>query len=184
MSAPISIRRELLNARVYFIPAGETVDAVTVAEATWPDNNPITNWTAYQLHDTEEVTLEREFEQETFKIPKATGGYFDDDDPTLKKVTLVGVTAKTSSIIKQLEYGLAAQPAVGVAQAPWTENEDFVEGVSLIELQNKAGVITERIQIWSRLRVNDPGKIGPQTKKITYSLEKRDSTANSYVLVA
>ena len=38
MSAYTTTRRENLNARVYFIPTGEVVDAVTVAVATWPDN--------------------------------------------------------------------------------------------------------------------------------------------------
>jgi hypothetical protein len=184
MAAPTTIRRELLNARVYFIPAGETVDGAAVTETVWPDNSPAANWTAFQLQDTETIKVEREYEQETFQIPKATGGYFDDEEGTLKKVTLTGVTAKTSSLIKQLEYGLASQPAVGTAQAPFARNDDFVEGVALVEFQNKSGVVTERLQIWARLRVSDPGEVGPNSKKITYVLERRDSVNNSYVLVA
>lgn len=184
MAAPTTIRRELLNARVYFIPSGETVDAVTVTETAWPDNSPTANWTAYQLQDTETLKVEREYEQETFQIPKASGGYFDDEEGTLKKVTLTGVTAKTSSLIKQLEYGLSSQPVVGTAQSPFARNDDFVEGVALIEFQNKSGTVTERLQIWSRLRLSDAGEVGPNTKKITYVLERRDSVNNSYVLVA
>jgi hypothetical protein len=184
MGAPTTIRRELLNARVYFIPAGDTVDSVLVAEALWPDNNPTANWTAYQLQDTETLKVEREYEQETFQIPKATGGYFDDEEGTLKKVTLTGVTAKTSSLIKRLEYGLATEPVVGTAQAPFVRNDDFQEGVALIEFQNKSGTVTERLQIWARLRVSDAGEAGPNSKKITYVIERRDSVLNSYVLVA
>jgi len=184
MSAPTTIRRELLNARVYFIPTGESVDSVTVTATAWPDNSPITNWTNYQLHDTETIKCEREFEEETFKIPKASGGYADDMESTLRKVTYTGTTVKTSSLLKQLEHGLASQPVVGTAQAPFTRNDDFVEGVALLELQNKSGVVTERIQVWSRLRLTDAGEVGPSTKKLTYTLEVRDSSANSYVLVA
>jgi len=184
MGAPTTIRRELLNARVYFIPAGDTVDSVLVAEALWPDNSPTANWTAYQLQDTETLKVEREYEQETFQIPKATGGYFDDEEGTLKKVTLTGVTAKTSSLIKRLEYGLATEPVVGTAQAPFARNDDFQEGVALIEFQNKSGTVTERLQIWARLRVSDAGEVGPNSKKITYVIERRDSVLNSYVLVA
>ena len=40
-------RRELKNARVYFIPAGEVVDTVTTSVTTWPDANPLTNYTAF-----------------------------------------------------------------------------------------------------------------------------------------
>lgn len=184
MAAYTVSRRELLNARVYFIPLGEIVDSVTVAEATWPDNAPTANWTAFMLADTETIKCEREFEEEVFKIAKSTGGYTDDKESTLKAVTYTGTTAKTNSLLKQLEHGLATQPVVGTAQAPFARNDDYVEGVALIELQNKSGVVTERIQIWSRIRLTDSGEVGPASKRMTYTLERRDSSANSYVLVA
>jgi hypothetical protein len=184
MSAYTTTRRESLNARVYFIPAGEVVDAVTVAVATWPDNVPTANYTSYQLQDTESLKCEREFEKETFRIPKATGGYLDDEESQLKKVLYTGETHKTNSLLKRLEHALATVPVVGTAQAPFVNNDDFVEGVALIEIQNKSGVITERLQFWSRLRLPESGQIGPATKKLTYSLETRESSANSYVLVA
>jgi hypothetical protein len=184
MAAYTTTRRELLNARVYFIPVGEIVDSVTVTSTAWPDATPTTNWTNYQLQDTETLKSERTFETETFQIPKAAGGYLDDDENTLKKVLYTGTTSKTNSLLKQLENGLAAVPVVGTAQSPFARNDDFVEGVALLELQNKSGTVTERIQIWSRLRLPDAGEVGPATKKLTYTLELRDSTANSYVLVA
>lgn len=184
MAAYTTIRRELLNARVYFIPSGESVDSITVSETTWPDNSPTTNYTNYQLQDTETLKCEREFEVETFKVPKSTGGYNDDDESILKKVTYTGVTAKTNSLLKQLEHGLSSVPAVGTAQTPFASNNDYVEGVALIELQNKSGTVTERIQIWARLRLQDSGEVGPNTKKLTYTLERRDSTLNTYLLVA
>jgi hypothetical protein len=184
MAAFTTIRRELLNARVYFVPTGESVDAVTVSETAWPDNSPTTNWTNYQLHDTETIKAEREYEEETFKIPRSTGGYNDDIEKTLKSVKYTGVTAKTNSLLKKLEHGLSTVPVVGTAQAPFASNDDYVEGVALIEIQNKSGTVTERIQIWARIRLTDPGEIGPNTKKLTYELEKRDSTLNSYLLVA
>lgn len=184
MSAPTTIRRELLNARVYFIPAGETVDSVTVDDETWPDNSPLTNWTNYMLQDTETLKRERTYDTETFKVPKAAGGYADDDENTLKKTLFTGTTAKTNSYFKKLENGLATVPVVGTAQAPDADNNDYIEGVALIEFQNKTGAVTERLQIWARLRLVDPGDVGPATRKITYSLERRDSGNNTYLLVA
>lgn len=185
MAAFTTTRRELLNARVYFLPAGEVVDSVTVALAgPWPDNSPTSNYTNYQLQDTETLKCEREFEKETFKIPKSSGGYVDDEESLLKKVTYTGETHKTNSLLKQIEHGLNSQPVVGTAQSPFVRNDDYVEGVSLIELQNKTGVVTERIQVWSRLRLPNPGDIGTASKKLTYTLEVRESAANTYVLVA
>jgi len=184
MSAFTTIRRELLNARVYFIPTGEIVDSVTVSSTTWPDNAPTTNYTNYMLQDTETLKAEKTYDTETFKIPKDAGGYNDDDENTLKKVLYTGTTAKTNSLFKKLEHALATVPVVGTAQAPHADNNDYVEGVALIELQNKTGAVTERIQIWARLRLTDPGDIGPATRKLTYSLERRDSGNNTYLLVA
>lgn len=184
MSAPTTIRRELLNARVYFIPDGETVDSVDVDFETWPDNDPVTNWTAYMLQDTETLKSEKTYDTETFQIPKDSGGYSDDDENTLKKVIYTGTTAKTSSLFKKLEHALATVPVVGTAQAPHADNDDFVEGVALIEFQNKTGTVTERLQIWCKLRLADPGEVGPTTRKLTYTLERRDSGNNTYLLVA
>lgn len=184
MSAFTTIRRELLNARVYFIPSGELVDSVTVTSSTWPDNNPTTNWTNYMLHDTETIKSERTYDTETFKIPKDAGAYKDDEENTLKKVLYTGTTAKTNSLFKKLEHALATIPVVGTAQAPHVDNNDYVEGVALLEFQNKTGVVTERLQIWARIRLTDPGDVGPATRKLTYTLERQDSGNNTYLLVA
>lgn len=183
MAAYTTTRRELLNARVYFVPKGEVVDTVTVDEDTWPDNTPTANWSAFQLQDTETLKCEREFEVESFQVPKATGGYNEETESILKKVTYTGATSKTNSLFKQLEHGLNSQPVVATAQSPFVKNEDFIEGVALIEFQNKAGVMTERLQIWSRLRLSDAGEVGPASKKLTYTIERRDSVANTYLLV-
>jgi hypothetical protein len=185
MSAPTTIRRELLNvAFLAFIPVGEVVDSVTIAEATWPDNVPTTNYSNYEIHDVETLLMEKTFDTETFKIPKASGGYQDDDENTVKKVLFKGKSAKTSSYFKQLEHGLATVPVVGTAQAPYVNNNDYIEGVVLIEFQNKSGTVTERLQIWARLRLDNPGETGPTTRKLEFSIEKRDSSNNTYMLVA
>lgn len=184
MSAPTLIRRELKNARLYFIPAGETVDAVTVANATWPDNVPTTNYTAYAFADIETVKEAKEVETETFKVPKGTGGYFLDSEETLLKRTWTATTAKTNSLLKQLEHALAAPVVASTAQAPFTQQNNFLDGVMLLEIQNKNGVVIERTQVWGRLRLVSAGDVGPATAKVEFSIEQRESTLNSYVCYA
>lgn len=184
MSAPTLIRRELKNARLYFIPAGETVDAVTVANATWPDNSPTANWTAYQFADIETVKEEKQVETEEFKVPKATGGYTIDTEETLLKRLWTATSAKTNSILKQLEHALASPVVASTAQAPFVNNNNYVEGVMLLEIQNKNGTIIERTQVWARLRLVTAGDVGPATAKVEFSLEQRESTLNTYVAYA
>ena len=180
----IDPRRELLNARVYFIPTGTTVDAVTVSETTWPDNSPLTNWTDWMLHDTEEVKKTKTFDTEPILVPKDTGGYADDPESTLKNVMFEGKTHKTREIFKQLEWGLSTSPVIGTAQTPFAENSDYLYGVCLMELQNKTGDVTERIQFWSKLRLKDDGGVGPKTKQLTYELEFVVADNNTYLNVA
>lgn len=184
MSAPTLIRRELKNARLYFIPAGETVDAVTVANALWPDNSPTTNWTAYQFADIETVKEAKEVETETFKIPKATGGYSIDTEEMLTKRMWNATTAKTNSILKQLEHALASPVVASTAQAPFVNNANYLDGVMLLEIQNKNGTVIERTQVWARLRLVTAGDVGPATAKVEFSIEQRESTLNSYVAYA
>lgn len=186
MSAPTLIRRELLSvAFLAFIPAGETVDAITVSATTWPDNDPTTNYTAYQIPDVETLKVAKEYDTETFKIPDPVGGYLDDEENTLKSVKFTGVTAKNSSYFTQLEHSLAAVPVVGTAQAPYVANNDYIEGLMLAEYQAKAGgAVVKREQLWVRLRLKDAGDVGPATRKKTFEMEKRPSGNNTFVQVA
>lgn len=184
MSAPSLIRRELTNARLYFIPAGEIVDSVTVANALWPDNSPTSNYSDYQFADIETVKEAKEVTTETFQIPKAAGGYFEDTEETVKSRKWTASTAKTNSYLKQLEHGLASVPVVGTAQAPNVNNSNFLDGVLLLEIQNKSGAIIERTQVWSRLRLAATPDVGPSTRKFDLVFEQRDSALNSFVVVA
>jgi hypothetical protein len=185
MSAPTLIRRELKNARLYFIPNGETVDAVTVSSIVAPpDNAPTANWTAYQFADIESVKEAKEIETETFKIPKATGGYTIDTEEMLVKRMWTATSAKTNSILKQLEHALAAPVVASTAQAPFVNNSNYLDGWMLLEIQNKNGVVIERTQVWARLRLVTAGDVGPATAKVEFSLEQRESNFNTYVAYA
>lgn len=184
MSAPTFIRRELQNARLYFIPLGETVDAVTVAVATWPDNDPATNYTSYQFPDIEMVKEAKEVETETRKIPRSTGGYRNDEEMSILSRKWTVSTAKTNSFIKKLEHGLATVPAAGVAQAPSINHDNHILGVLLIEIQNKDGAIIERTQVWAKLTLPATPDVGPTTRKFDLQFEQLESDNNSYVAVA
>jgi hypothetical protein len=184
MPIPTLIRRELKNARIYFIPAGEVVDAVTVAVAAWPDNAPTANWTAYQFADIETVKEQKDIETEDFKIPRASGGYTTDTEETLLKRYWTATTARTNSIIKQLEHALPAPVVAAAAQTPFTQNNNYIDGCMLMEIQNKNGVIIERTQVWGRMRLVTSGDAGPNTAKAEFSVEQRESTLNTFVAFA
>jgi hypothetical protein len=184
MAAPTLIRRELKNARLYFIPSGELVDGLTVANATWPDNSPSSNWTSYQFQDIETVKSAKTIKSETFNVPSDGGGYYEDIEEMVTMRKWTATTHKTNSYLKQLENGLAAALVAASAQSPGVKADNFLDGVMLLEVQNKSGAIIERVQVWSRLRLVNDGDIGPATSSVEFSLEQRPSTLNTFVTYA
>ena len=194
MAIPASAltRRELLNvATLAFIPVGETVLATTLAYQTWPAQNVmvvadalVAGVTDYQMPDIETLELTREFEVEVIKLPQSTGGYYDDEDSTIKKVQYKGETSKTSSYFKRLELATATVPVIGTPITPFADQYGYIEGLAVIEQRNKNGTLVERIFFWSRLRLDGASKTDPKTRKIGFTLEKRDSSLNTVTILA
>lgn len=181
MSAFAFIRRELKNARIYFVPAGTVVDSVTVAAATWPDNNPTTNYTDFEFQDIEAVKEERNVKKESFMIPAASGGYTEDTEEMVTSRAWKATTHKTNAVLKQLQHGLASLPVATTAQAPGAKKDNSVDGIMLLVVQNKAGTVIERTQVWGRLRIVSSGDIGPESSKLEFSVEELSNALNTYV---
>jgi hypothetical protein len=188
MSVPLT-RREHLNVHFFFIPVGTVIalgsgsSSLTVAEGAWPDNSPLTNWTDWEFEDIEKCLENKEIETETFTIPRASGGYRKDDEENIVKRTFTLTTSKTNAILKRLEHALASYIVSGTAQSPVGQKDNFILGVSLLEMQNKDGRVTERTQIWSKMRLVNPGEIGPATRKLEFSIEQLDSGNNTFVTI-
>ena len=183
MAVPAVVRREHLNCRFYFIPIGETVDSVTVSKTTWPDAVPTTNWSYYQFADIEKVVPALKVETEAFMIPNDTGGYEEDTEESVTSRKWNLMTSKTNTYLKRLEHATATTPVAGTAISPGTKNDNFIFGVALFEYQNKSGLITERWQLYGKLRMVNPGEVGPKTRPIEFSFEQKDSANNTYVLL-
>ncbi len=181
MAIPTLSRRELKGARIYFIPLGETVDGITVSATTWPDNDPLTNYTNFQLPDIETVEDFKSESSEVFMIPGEIGGYDEDEEMHLHRRGWTATTAKTSTLIKRLQHAVAAPVVASAAQAPGTIRDNFILGVFLIEIQGKLGAIIERTQVWAKFRLIEPGTAGPETAKLTLRFEQLYSGNNTFV---
>lgn len=182
MPAPTRVRREHLNCRFYFIRNGETVDGGTVSRTSWPDANPLSNWTAYQFRDIEKVMPAHVIDKETWKVPSDSGGYDNDSEEQVIERRWKLETSYSNSYIKQLEHALAAIPTVDTAATPGTKNDNFILGVALFEFQNKNGDIVERFQLWGKLRLDEIPAVEPKTRKFVLSFEQQSSGNNTYVL--
>ena len=184
MSAPTRIRREYSNCRFYFIPQGESVDspAVTVSKSTWPDANPTSNWTPYQILDIEKCVPSHSVEEEVFKVPADSGGYDLDTEEQVTKRMWEMSTSKGNNYFKRLEHALASNVVVDAPQTPGTKNDNFIVGVGLAEFQNKDGSIIERWQLWGKLRLKGVPAVEPKTRLWTFTFEQMASLLNTYVL--
>jgi hypothetical protein len=182
MAAPTLIRRELLGARIYFIPTGESVDSATISKtlATWPDVTPATNWTNYLFADIEKVTEFKSENTEKFMVPDDFGGYNEDEEISLVARGWEAETAKTNSILKTLQHAVPNLVAASVAQAPGTRKANSIEGIALVEMQGKDGAVKERTQVWARLTLVSPGDVGPATRKLRFRLLQIAHVNNTY----
>lgn len=177
-------RREVKAERIYFIPAGSVVDAVTVARNVWPDGSPATNYSDFELDDIETLKLERETEEETFEIPSATDGYTKDQDEWVTARSWTAETAKTNAIIIMLEEGLAALPVAGTPQVPGARKENYIEGVMLHETATRGIGVTRRRQVWARMYLVTPGDSSAKTSKVQVRFRMMDSDNNTFEVVA
>ncbi len=185
------VRRELKNARLYFVPSGTVLAlgagaaSLTVGPtAAFPDNDPTTNYTDYEFPDIEDVKEEKTLKKETFSVPDSAGGYREEDEEMCTQRKWKATTHKTNALLKQLQHGLVNLPVVGTAQAPGAKKDNAIDGVMLLEIQNKSGVVIERTSVWARLRLTSAGDVGPATAKVEFAIEQLAHTANSYVVVA
>lgn len=185
-------RRELKNARFFFIPIG-TILALGAGEASltvgplaaFPDNVPTTNYTDWEFEDIEDCKEALTVKSEEFFVARQTTGYTSDKDDIVTGRNYSATSHKTNSLIKQLQHGLAAVPVVGVAQALGLNTVNAIEGVLLIEIaEHRLGVVTERLCMWAKFRVKSAGDTGPATAKLELDFAMMPHAANSYILVA
>lgn len=177
-------RRELKNARLYFIPNGTSVDGGTVSISSWPDAVPTTNYTDWQFSSVEKVEDFREENEEKFLQESPYGGMEEVVEKDLRRRGWAVTTSKTNNLIKQLQNGLLAAPAVGTPQTPSAAKDLYLDGVLLLEEQLKDGVVSERHQVWARMRLRAvPGTDG-NTAKVTVEFQILQAALNSYKLVA
>lgn len=185
MSALAFNRREKKIERLYFIPAGTTVDGAVVArEADWPDNSPTTNFTDFEFDAVENLKPERNTEKESFKIPGNTGYVLDEEEISLQQSHLA-TTHQTNAVIKMLEYGFATLPVANTPQIPRARKENYIDGLLLKETQLvSTGAVTERLLTWARLTVTDFGESADATSQVICKFQEMESSLNSAVIIA
>ena len=185
MSALAFKRREKKIERLYFIPAGTTVDGAVVAKTTgWPDNVPTSNFTDFEFDAVENLKQDRTTEKETFKVPGNTGYVIDEDEIVLQQAWSA-TTHASNAIIKMLQYGFATIPVANTPQVPRARKENYIDGLLLKETQLvSTGAVTERLLTWARLTVTDFGESADLTSKVICKFAELESSSNSAVIIA
>lgn len=172
-------KSELKGAFYSFIPAGTVVSGSPVAKDSWPsDPDDYRDW---RFADTETLKRERKVDKRTRNVPLESGGYEEQNKNSLKGIAFIGTTAKTNSILKQLENGLVDAAAAGVPQDFMAEREADIEGVSLIEMvDEETGLVVDAWQFWSRLSLDTPSDASPEVSTITWRAEVIKADLNTY----
>lgn len=174
-------RRELKGAFVYFIPEGTSVAGSPVAKGSWPSASPTSNYTDWLFQDTETLVRERKVDDRMRLVPSTAGGYTEDIEKSVKSLSFIGTTAKTNSILKQLENGTLAAVAVGVPQSPLGDRSGSLDGVCLIELMDESTqTVVERWQVWARLSIDEASGASPEVSVLTFRLLMLEASLNTY----
>lgn len=175
-------RRETLFSHLFFIPIGQTVDAVTVAKNVWPDSTPSTNYSDFKLKEIESLKPFQNTETENrIYVSETTAGWTQDDEVTRKNSGYTFDVAPTNALYKMLQYGLTAFPAAGVAQVPYARKEAYIDGVLLKETGVVGvGDITEREHVWARLELVSAGDQTNKTAKVQLRLTVLDADNNTF----
>lgn len=176
--------RRLIGAFVYFIPYGKTVDGSVVSATSWPDNDPETNYGNYQFGCIERAQAFRERTTETFDCPAVTGGYDQEEEVRTIRRGYDMTTNKYNALIDQLQWELAAEPAAGVAQAPFAVTDSFIRGVVLIQGRNKTGVDAHTEQWQAKLRLVTIPDFANETGKPVLRFEFERNDLNTFEIPA
>ena len=106
MAAQYYLQKRIIGGFADFIPHGETVDALTTSPTVIPDDDPITNWTDYNLGCVQEVQFDSETEDEEDYCPAETGGYSKSITRTTVRDTMTLTLKDHSEPIFRLLFGL------------------------------------------------------------------------------
>ena len=119
MAAQYYLQKRIIGGFADFIPHGETVDALTTSPTVIPDDDPIENWTDYNLGCVQDVQFDSETEDEEDYCPAETGGYSKTITRTTVRDTMTLTLKDHSEPIFRLLFGLNQKLTGATGQQPF-----------------------------------------------------------------
>lgn len=121
MAAQYNLQKHIIGGFVDFIPHGETVDAQTTSATVQPDDDPITNWTDYNLGCVLNVSFNKEVQDDPDLCPSESGGYYRESDERVV-ADFIDLTLKAhSEPIYRLLFGLNQKLTGLTGQTPYED---------------------------------------------------------------
>ena len=129
-----------LGSFAYLIPLGATVDGVTVSPTAKPDGVPNANWTDYSLGSVMSFLPGVETQDNSKMVPSAFGGWEKRPGTRVIADYIDLKTREMGEVLLRLQFGLAAEIALGTAQTIFGKSDRFVEGWLKFHLRKESGL--------------------------------------------
>lgn len=154
MSKPVLLE-QIIGGFAYFVEAGLTVDAQTIAATVKPDNDPLTNWTDATLGTILNFKFGEETSDASYMEVQPSGGYAKKNRKFVTQDFLILQTREMSEIVWRHQMGIAAIIAEGTAQTPGAKLDRKIEGWLRIQGRNLTGTDRFLIDWWCECRLDN-----------------------------
>lgn len=129
-----------LGSFAFVIPLGVTVDGSVVSATSKPDGVPTSNWTDYSIGPVLSFVPDKKEQDNTVMIPSAFGGW---EESPRKRVISDFIDLKTremGELLLRLQFGLAAEIALGTAQTIFGTSTRSVDAWLKFHLRKETGL--------------------------------------------
>ena len=144
---------KIIGNHVYFVREGLTVDFNTVSKTSKPDNDPVTNWTNYELANCSGISPSVNTQKESSYSPNASGVYVKDDEIVTETEVSFTCTFETLSLLcYELLFGSGTLTAG--TQAQILSGTAEVAGWVKLKQQDNAGNSILDAEFWAKATVS------------------------------
>ncbi|MEM1085949.1 MAG: hypothetical protein AAGI48_17705 [Verrucomicrobiota bacterium] len=169
----------LLNAQIFFIPDGTSVDGGTASISSLPDNDPATNWTDFEFGCINRVQWSPEYKEEDRECADTVnGGYRTRKRRWVDRDMFDFTTLEYNENHHRLAFGIDGAITPGTGQTPFATKFREIDGWLRIVAGKEDGTELCTGHLWVRLRLGDVPEWANASGSPVYQIEYLSSGSN------
>lgn len=172
------------NAHFWFAREGAEIDGATVSKLIKPDVDPTDNWASIGC-TTESQAFVNVKDRGDRECLTENNRYELTEDKSVQTGGWLISAVHTNEIVRQLSYGLAAQPVNGVEQVPFQPGADVkVWGWLKVKILSEADVELDGQDLWGYFTLEEIPKSQPNSQQVRLKFTTQHSVYNTHLTIA